>query len=265
MLSARINTVGKRCTGIVLIVSCLHGCSSSPVHSSVDDSRANMISGTLIIRPESWRSDSDRRGHSGIELGYEHQSGKGTQSLKTNEFVQYGSDVRLNGPQKLSHDVSVDHAHIAYNRLMSFGSHFQLEPAIGIAHDEVNIESNGMGSFLNNNTTGDTKIGLRQTLTGVTLGVIPRWNFNHYFAVELPIRFGAGYSSRTESVTGTFSSHSNNGLTEMINPSLVFYPSKNVALSVGYIDREQSVETAITKSNIDLSFSGVSAAIRVIF
>jgi len=181
------------------------------------------------------------------------------------EYVQYDPAVQLIGPQRISHDATVDHAHIAYNRLMSFGSYFQLEPSIGIAHDEVNIDSNGTGTYLNTSTTSsNTTVALRQTLTGITLGIIPRWYFNHYFAIEIPVRFGVGYSSRTDSANGTFSNR-NNGITELINPSLVFCPSKNVALSVGYVDREQHVETDIAKSNLDLSFRGVSAALRVTF
>jgi hypothetical protein len=235
----------------------LHGCSTNRVHSEVDDSQTAMFSGTLIVRPDSWRSESGRRGQGGVEFGYEHQSGSGTQDLKIDEFVQYDPDTQLPGPQTISHRASIDHGHIAYNRLWIFNNHFQLEPSIGLAHDEIRIDTMGQVSAAN------TTVSLKQSITGITVGVIPRWYFNRYFGVEIPVRFGIGYASRADSLGQL--SDSKNGTTEMINPSLLFCPAKNVALSVGYVYRDQYVETNIAESNLDLNFRGVSAAIRVSF
>lgn len=240
------------------------GCSTTRVHSIVDDDQAPMIATTIIVRPESWRPVSERKGWGGVEVGYEHQSGDGVQDIKTKEYISYDLDNRFNGPQAVRHEASVDHGHVAYNRLFGFGSYFQLEPSLGVAHDSIYIKTTGIVTYAPSaQLLGSQTIRYHQSVTGFTAGMIPRWNFNHWFGVEVPMRIGVGFASRADSVS-SLSSH-DNGITELINPTLIFRPVKNVSLGVGYAVRSQHVETSLDESNLDLDFQGFSAAIRVTF
>ena len=257
MFASAFNAIGKRLVTFVLLGSALQGCSTTQVHSTVNDSHAAQFSGAVVIRPESWRPESERRGWGGVEFEYEHQSGSGTQNLQTDEYVEYVPYTQLLGPQTISHQASVDHEHIGYNRLWIFNRHFQLEPSISVSHDEISIETSGQVSGTSATTS------MKQSITGIALQVVPRWYFNRFVGVEVPVRFSIGYASRGESLS--FLSGHNNGTTIMFTPSLVFSPVRNVAFSIGYVDREQSVETDLDQSNIDLSFSGVNAAIKVTF
>jgi len=251
--------------GVVLsALAVTSGCSTTRVHSMVDDDQAPMIATTIIFRPESWRPVSGRKGWGGVEVGYEHQSGDGVQDIHNSEYISYDLDNRFNGPQTVRHQASVDHSHVAYNRLFEFGPHFQLEPSLGIAHDSIYIETTGMVTYAPSaQQRGSQMIRYHQSITGITGGIIPRWTFNRFFAVEVPMRIGVGFASRADSL-GSLSKE-DNGVTEVINPTLVFRPVKNVSLGVGYAVRSQHVETSVDESNLDLDFQGFSAAIRVTF
>jgi len=244
--------------GVLMFALVTQGCSTNNrlVHSNVEDRRATLIAASVVVRPESWRSESERRGQGGIEFGYEHQSGTGTQLLKDNQYLQYTGATQIVGPQRVNHDVTIDHGHIAYNRLFSFGDHFQLEPAIGLAYDA--IKATAVGTI-----TGSNSLSLREDIYGITVGVTPRWNFNRFIGVELPVRLGLGYATRSKSIS-FFSSH-DNGITSVMSPALVFHASPNVSISAGYTMRSQNVETDLQQSNIDTSFDGAYAAFRVTF
>jgi hypothetical protein len=259
-------TLAKARFGMLLLPACLgiSACSTTQVHSTVDDNEAPMISTTFIIRPESWRPVSERKGWGGVEVGYEHQAGDASQNIKNNEFIAYDLENQFKAPQAVHHDASVDHAHLAYNRLFSFGPNFQLEPSLGIAHDNIYIETKGVVTNVRSaESLGTLAIRYHQSVTGITAGVIPRWNFNRFLAVEVPLRIGVGFASREDSLS-TFSSR-NNGITEVINPTFVFRPVKNISLGIGYAARSQHVETSLDESNLDLDFQGFSAALRVTF
>lgn len=248
--------------GYVLLAVLLSGCSTTRVHSNVEDGQTRMYSASVVVRPESWQSESRPNWRHGVEFAYEHQSGSGSQNLKQNEYIQYGSAPQFDGPQIVAHDASVDHAHIGYNSLLRFGQHFELEPSIGLAHDTISVDTKGLVTTTAPATAYSTE-SLRQSITGVTLGVVPRYKFNQYVGVEVAVRFGVGYASRSDSLSSF--SNSNSGTTEIINPSLVFTPTKNLMFSIGYVDRTQYVETDVSHSNLDLSFRGASAAVRLIF
>ena len=85
--------------------------------------------------------------------------------------------------------------------------------------------------------------------------------FSRYFAVEALVRVGMGVVSHGDS--GNILTLRNSSFTAVTNPSLVFRPFKNLALSVGYAQRSQTIGNREFASSTELEFSGYSATMRV--
>lgn len=240
----------------------LSGCVHTLTPAKMTDSSSPWSAATLVVRPESWRPTEDKRHWGGIEFGYEHQSGTGAQDIDADKYVTHDIDNDFIGPQTVHHAVKVDHGHVAYNRLYTFGPHFELEPAWGVAYDSISIRTEGIvKSTISNQVLGRQEIHFHQNVLGATGSITPRWNFNQYFAVEALVRVGVGVASHSDSVS--IYTLRNSSFTVVTNPSLVFRPSKNLALSVGYAERAQSIGNREFASPTELEFSGFSATLRV--
>ncbi len=240
----------------------LSGCAHTLTSASVDDSSAPLYASTVVIRPESWRPTENKRHWGGIEFGYEHQSGKGLQDIAGDKYITHDVDNEFIGPQTVHHAAKVDHGRVAYNRLYSMGSHFQLEPSWGIAYDSISIRTEGIvKSTITGNVIGQQAVRFHQNVVGATAGIIPRWNFNQYFAVETPVRASVGLVSHGDS--GSVFSARHLGTTVLINPSLAFRPVKNLSLGLGYAIRSQTIGNKGLASRTELDFSGYSATLRV--
>ncbi|HVY23492.1 MAG TPA: hypothetical protein VG962_09090 [Steroidobacteraceae bacterium] len=259
---ARMGIVTQSIAAFGVICSLPSVCAADSLsHAKVDDSNAINYSVSVIVIPDEWRSSSGLRGQGGVELSYEHQAGNAIQQLYDGQYIQYGSDGNFHGVQQVSHQASVDHIHIAYERLFSFGGNFQLEPSLGIATDKVNVRTAGASTLLAPLLIN--VVSLRQDLYGVALGVTLRWNFNKFLAVEVPVDYRIEFGS-VGNVLNLFSDHYV-GTTLIVSPSLAFCPGKNISLVAGYAYRQQNIETHRDQSNIDLGFGGANVSIRVRF
>jgi len=255
-----INQIHARwlCPLALVLTASLSGCTYSPVTRprgvTVRDGATPLYVATAIIRHERWRATNPHHGTGGIEFGYEHQSGVGRDQLIGLSFITLnsvdGASIRITGPQTLRYSASANHEHIAYNYLLTFKQHFELEPAIGIAYDALNLRvfSGTDGAYV------DTS----RKYLGISLGVTPRWKFDKHFAIEGRIRYGAG-----------------SGYTNSYYPAVVYSPIRNARISVGYAWRAQLFQgsgasndlgpTNTNTSNIVFRCNGPALGVQMTF
>jgi hypothetical protein len=208
----------------------------------------------IVVQPQAWKIGHNRA-QGGIEFGYGHQYGAGDQTLATNHYVSYGAEnqptyhtLELNGPQ-LRNKVKFDHLHLAYDCLISFGDHFQLEPSLGASHDSIKLESTSAAP------TGRITSSVDQY--GVYAGLAPRWVFNNFVAVEARIKGSLALNNNLSSSS-----------TLIVNPALVLRPIKTVAISIGGASRDQYFNGGLFDfegSDVDMGLSGVSVGLRASF
>lgn len=248
--------------GVTLTLS---GCATNNIQTldnvPIKDSDSTLVSATVVIRPEQW-SRRDGRDRTGVEFGYERQTGSGSQYLPVNHYVTFdefadpslSSDrTLLAGPQTLHSEALIEHGHIAYNRLFSFGKHFEVEPAAGIAFDKMTIKLFGDAPDRN-------RLSTVERFWGVTVGVVPRWNFNRFLSAECKIRIGVGLRG-----------YKNSSTTNIV-PAITLRPVENLAIIGGYAFRDQSADEYFSGNDAthyvsvtNMSFRGPSAAVTVTF
>ena len=227
---------------------------------TVDDGHAPLVAGSIVARPDSMKYGSSGRIRGGIEVGYERQLAEGTQRLDANHYVSFDSDAkpfvvggsnRLSGPQVIRNRVSIEHGHIAYNALFSLGGFFEFEPSLGIGYDEMLVSSSGLAASVGQPPPGSTPVEFtkRKQAWGATAGVVPRWNFSKFAAIEARARYGVG----------------DNVASSLYGGAVVLRPIPNIELSGGYLWRQQEIELPDYVSNIRFKVHGPLVAVRFVF
>jgi len=176
------------------------------------------------------------RGEGGIEVGYEAYRGEDTQTLAAGQSVNLGSR-QIDGPDTLHNEVKVQQLHLAYAHRFSFGSHFKLEPRLGVARQgmEFNIEPS---ISLDRPTS-------RRFTTRFFYGVTPSWRFNDWLALEARVTGSNGGALRSYG----------------FDAGVLLSPVRSVSLRLGYSDRRLSGYVPHSLSEIDVRTRGPSAAL----
>jgi len=208
----------------------------------VHDSSAPAFNATLINRPEEMHFGKGKGGRGGIEFAYEHYRGEGTQDIATGRYLSLDQG-RINGPQTVSDTAQVQHGHVAYNLLFSFGRHFDLEPAFGIAYDKFTATALSRAP-------GSSELSINGQKWGGLAALTPRWNFNQYFGFEA--RFSLSGDFKNTEITGS-------------NLAFVLSPSSHFSLKAGYYSRGTQFETPSSHSNVETNFHGFSGGLTLVF
>ena len=236
MISQRAKLIALSLAGLTPLT----GCQVLDDLSVQDNYRA--INESVIVRPEALRYGRGKAGRGGIEFGYERYRGEDTQVLELDHYLQL-EQGRINGPQTVSATADIRRGRVAYNHLFAFGRHFELEPALGLAYNQVTFTAQG-------SAPGSQKFLSTEHSWDIALALSPRWNFNKYVGIETRIGLGIGTGGETVASDAI---------------SLVVRPIPQLALKAGYYWREQNFETSTGLSNLDTDFSGPHATIVLIF
>jgi hypothetical protein len=232
-------------TALGLIATIFAGCHTNPASVRDDvqflDDDAPAYNGSVVVRPEDMRLRG-KAGRGGIEFGYERYRGESEQEVETNHFVQLGS-TSFSGPQTVLHTVDVQHGHIAYNHLFNFGSHFELEPALGVSYDKM-IATSRRESVSLPLAKDD------QHSWGLMVRVTPRFMINRFIGLQAQVRTGPDGDGEW---TGNFSG------------AAILRPVPNVELKAGYYQHNQEFDLRSGTSDVEAEFEGFLAHVTFIF
>jgi hypothetical protein len=156
--------------------------------------------------------------------------------------VQLGSTT-LFGPQQVTHTLDVQHGHIAYNHLFNFGSHFELEPALGASYDKMIATSRS--EFSNSPVAKDD-----QHSWGLMVRLTPRFMINRYIGLQAQVRTGPdGDGEWVGNLSG----------------AAVLRPFPNLELKAGYYEHNQEFDLRDGTSDIEAEFEGFLAQVTLVF
>jgi len=206
----------------------------------VTDDEALARTGSITVRPETMQMGRHSQG--GLELNYERYRGKGEQAIALGSYVKINETTYV-GPQTVDNTADSESGRIAYNHLMKFGPHFELEPSLGITYERMVITTQSRLSNSKAEMIDDKALGL-----GLTLA--PRFVVNRFIAVEAK----AGLMIDEDSDTA-FTRHI----------GLVLSPIPNIALRGGYYWRDQELESVEGYSDFKTDFEGVLASVTLSF
>jgi len=115
----------------------------------------------------------------GVELEYARGTGRNDQRLASNEYISLGGN-NLQGPQEVHHRAELRYGHLGVTGSQRFGgraSSLEIEWLAGLGAAEFTLVSQSR-------IAGSPALSARQGLSGVTLGVGPRWNITNELALE---------------------------------------------------------------------------------
>jgi hypothetical protein len=225
--------------GGVLTAGCSHQRTLDEVQ--LQDKGAPSYTAAVFIRPESMMHG--RRGHrGGFEAAYERYRGDDTQEVGIDHYVSLnGADI--DGPQIAMTSVKIDHGHFGYNHLFRMGSHFELEPMLGVSFDQMKVTAQG-------SVPGSRLLTEEVERWGLLIAVTPRYNFNQYIGIETRVSGGSDFKS---------------GGVASIGFSLVARPAAGVTLKVGHYSRSQEIEPLRPGSDLDTGLQGFSGTVAFDF
>jgi len=148
----------------------------------------------------------------GVELEYARGTGRSDRSLGSNEIVSLGGKT-IQGPQEIHNHAELRYGHLALTGSQRFGgrvSSLELEWVAGLGYTELNLLSQSRAA-------PTATPSAKYEMSGVTLGVGPRWNITDELALE----------GRLQVL------HGNNSFWYP-EVAVRYRPVKNVALRMGY-------------------------------
>ena len=169
----------------------------------------------------SWHSDGPdtRPGTSNIGLvaEYAQGSGRSDQQVTGNEYISLGG-ANLLGPQNVRHRAELRYGHVALSGIGRFrgkASGLELQWVAGFGRTELDLRSESR-------TSADPVLTARYQVTGLVLGVGPRWNITNELALE-----GRAQVLWSGDISYSF---------DFVYPevALRYRPFTNAALRVGY-------------------------------
>jgi hypothetical protein len=153
-------------------VMALSGCGSWQ-QLSVRDDNASSIAVRAAFRPQAWARDE--RPGPGFELGFERFRADSVRRLAAGETLILDNQ-NVTGPGDMDQSAVVRRAHVVYTHPIYFGSVFQLEPFLGLAHLRLRYRAMPAGSAV--------RPELNASTTGVFGGITPRVRVNDWVSVE---------------------------------------------------------------------------------
>ena len=225
-----------RGTVISALGALLIGCAVAE-HVRVKDHNSPTASVRVTMRPEALaRNPESLRG---FQLGYERYRAKGTQELQAGQnvyFVPTGPSVT--GPDTLHNEATVEQTHLAYTHTFLFGPKFELEPMLGAVYLRFDTTVEPMMAA--------SRPSLRYSGTQFYGGIVPRWRFNDFVALELRV---AATAKRSDiNVGGT-------------DFGVVLRPDRRVGVWLGYSWRSGGGNLDGVSSMIDLRARGPAASL----
>jgi hypothetical protein len=182
-------------TIIVIVGAALCACVNAPpapVPVEVKDST------TIASARMSWHASTESRVFSpGLEIEYERGLGQVDQRLAANEFIAVDNRT-LSGPREVRHSADLRYGQLAFHGIV------RVPPSSGFEIDTI------AGPYL---------------MSGVVLGVGPRWNFSDVFAIE----------ARFQRLASSVSSDDRFWYREI---ALRYLPVKTVAIRAGYAEMD---------------------------
>lgn len=209
-------------SAIVLVAaSALAACSSVPAPPTPVLRPVEVRDNTVIPSARlSWHDapETTRAGSfsTGIEIEYDRAIGQSAQRLGTNEYIQL-DNKSLSGPQDVRHHADLRYGHAAVNviwRLPGRASRLELEWVAGLGEARLDLRSESR-------TLNVDPLTAKYSLSGVVLGVEPRWNFTETLALEM----------RFQALASSPSSDDRLWYREL---AARYRPMKNVAIRMGY-------------------------------
>jgi hypothetical protein len=242
--------------GITLLCVGLVGCETSD-RLAIDDGHAPLISGALVVHPETWQMGERGRFKGGVEFGYERQFADSSQRIDAGHKVVIQNpqddallDYTFPGPQRIQNRVRVEHGHVMYKPLISAGRHFQFEPALGLGFDEFTFTTTGQTIIPPiTPTLSSNSVVNRIESWNAVLGITPRFKFDQITAFEGRVRVSEGKY----------------GGSSLVGVALVITPIKELEISGGYMWRRQEIKMPENISNIRLEADGPSVGVRFVF
>lgn len=166
----------------IFIVACgLGACGNLPPSQvlkpiEVTDPNTTIPSVRLSWYPQGFET-APRSLNWGVELEYARGTGRSDQPLGSNEYVSLGGN-NLQGPQEVHHRAELRYGHLGVTGSQRFGaSPIEIEWLAGLGAAEFALVSQSR-------LAGSPTLSARQGLSGVALGVGPRWNITDQLALE---------------------------------------------------------------------------------
>ena len=156
----------------------------------------------------------------GLEIEYDRGIGQSSQHLGANEFIQLDGKT-LFGQQDVRHHADLKYGHLAIDVIWRFpvrAPRLELEWVAGLGQAQLGLRSDS-GSL------AVDPLVAKYSLSGVVLGVGPRWNFTDTLAVE----------ARAQVLSSSPSSDDRFWYREI---ALRYRPVKNVAVRMGYSEMD---------------------------
>ncbi|MBC7955157.1 MAG: hypothetical protein H7Y33_04705 [Cytophagales bacterium] len=221
------------CVALVSVVlTGLAGCEGLE-GARIRDQNSPTVSVRATFRPEVL---SRGRSEGGIEVGYERYRANDTQQLGAGQHVDVGTQ-HISGPDSLHNQVTVQQGHLAYAQRISFGSHFRLEPRLGVSR---------MGTDLTVEPTVSTQRAQSQRWgTRFFYGITPSWRFNDVLALEARVTGSNGGAMRTYA----------------FDAGLLVSPVPGASLRLGYSERRHTGYVPDSLSELDIRVRGPSASL----
>lgn len=204
----------------------------------VRDNSSPAVAVRATFRPDALMRGDGSRG--GIEVGYDRYRGKDTQTLNAGQNVDL-NDLRVDGPDSLNNEVTVQLLHMAYTHRARWGSNFEFEPMLGGGRQGLRFKIDPTNSAL--------RPEISRYMPVFVYGLTPRWRFNDTLALE----------GRVSGTVG--GSNGNLVRTYSFDAGLLVSPAPNVALRIGYSDRRLSAELTDSLSEVDVHVRGPAAAL----
>ncbi len=196
---------------VILIAACgLGACGNLPPAPvlkpiEVSDPNTTIPSARLTWYPHGFET-APRSLNWGVELEYARGTGRNDQQLAGNEYISLGGN-NLQGPQEVHHRAELRYGHLGLTGSQRFGgraSSLEVEWLAGLGAAEFTLVSQsriagspalevewlaGLGAaeftlVSQSRIAGSPALSARQGLSGVALGVGPRWSITSEVALE---------------------------------------------------------------------------------
>jgi len=199
----------------------------------------------------SWHSDGPdtqaRTSNFGVELEYAQGSGRADQRVAGTEYVSLGG-ASLLGPQDVRHRADLRYGHLALSGITRFwgkASGLELQWVAGVGRTELELRSESR-------TTADPALTAKYQVSGVALGVGPRWNITRELAVE----------GRVQSLWSWADSKYDFSYPEV---AVRYRPVRNAALRMGYSGMGSKPSTNGGDSPVEVRIAGPFLGLDVMF
>ena len=156
----------------------------------------------------------------GMEIEYDRGAGRSNQHLGANEFIQIDGKT-LFGPQDVRHHADLRYGHLAIDVIWRFpvrAPRLELEWMAGLGQAQLGLRSESRSLAVD-------PLVAKYSLSGVVLGVGPRWNFTDTLALE----------ARAQALSSSPSSDDRFWYREI---AVRYRPVKNVAIRMGYSEMD---------------------------